>query len=717
MFDTLLKIRKNAFLLTVAMGGFAIILLLPASAAWAEQTAIPGGDEFLEGRRLQQSGAWAASIEHFRAAADVYSLVPDYALYQLAQSALQSGNTELATSSLEELLSRHPDTPIKRTARLELANLYFNTGKSAQAAPLIETILPGTKSNREIIELMLMLAKSHAAANDFAKSDRICWQLIHGWPSSAEALEATKLVKDIDTARRRLAIAEVYSQNKKADEALSILDSLLDDPDAGDLMAEALLVKAQSLEQKAQKKAASDLYDRIIAEYAESSSAATAYFNKGEYKRSLGLPDEALADYAQAAELFPQSHLAPQALWKRAKIFEKADEPNEYIEYEKILRDYPRSSLACSATMYWGVKLYQKRKYADARHVFERLLAADISADANADAAFWIGKCLVAEGNTDSAKVRLAAIIGTYENTYQAFRARSVLQTLAEAQTIYTARKAIEWQDILAFDNRGYVPHDTDSPEKAYEAIEKELSHLNRESLDRLRFLMLNRLSEAKWELEQISGRSSGVNARYALARAQSQAQAHYDAIRTASSLERGQLDQAHAASVQRLRYPLAYSELVGPTTSKYKVDAMLTLAVMREESHFREEIISGSDARGLMQILPSTGEWLAGKIFGPATFNRSLLFRPSMNIELGSYYLRYLLDKFDDNVVLAIVAYNWGEGALGRWMGDSPPSDLDIFIETIPVEEPRRYVKKVLRSFAMYHSLYPPDSLSPQGT
>jgi len=716
MSDTLLKIRKNAFLLTVAVWGFAINLLFSTSIAWAGQAGIPGGDEFLKGRRLQQSGNWAASIEHFRAAADVYSLIPDYALYHLSQSALQSGDTELATSSLEELFNRHPDTPIKRTARIELANLYFNTGKSAQAAPLLETILPGTKSTREIIELMLMLARSHAAADDFAKSDRICWQLIHGWPSSDEALDATGLVKDIDTARRRLAIAEVYSQNKKADEALAILDGLLDDPDAGDLMAEVLLVKAQSLEQKAQRKSASDLYDRIIAEYAESSTAATAYFNKGEYKRSLGLSDEALADYAQTAELFPQSHLAPQALWKRAKIFERADEPNQYIEYEKILRDYPRSPLAYSATMYWGVKLYQKRNYADAHRVFERLLAANLSADANANAAFWIGKCLVAEGKTDSAKVRLAAVIGTYENTYQAFRARSILQTLAEAQTIYTARKAIGWQDILAFDNGGYVPHDTDSPEKAYEAIEKELSHLKRDSLDRLRFLMLNRLSEAKWELQQLAGRSSGVNARYALARAQSQAQAHYDAIRTASSLS-GKLDKSHAASARRLRYPLAYPELVGAKTSKYKVDAMLTLAVMREESHFREEIISGSDARGLMQILPRTGEWLAGKLFGPAMFDRSLLFRPAMNIELGSYYLRYLLDKFDDNVVLAIVAYNWGEGALSRWMGDSPPSDLDVFVETIPVEEPRRYVKKVLRSYAMYHSLYPPDSLSPQGS
>ena len=99
--------------------------------------------------------------------------------------------------------------------------------------------------------------------------------------------------------------------------------------------------------------------------------------------------------------------------------------------------------------------------------------------------------------------------------------------------------------------------------------------------------------------------------------------------------------------------------------------------------------------------------------MFGPASFDRSLLFRPEVNIELGSYYLDYLLDKFDNNVVLALAAYNWGEGNLRRWLDKSPPGDLDVFIESIPADETRRYVKKVLRSYAVYHSLYPADHLA----
>ena len=107
----------------------------------------------------------------------------------------------------------------------------------------------------------------------------------------------------------------------------------------------------------------------------------------------------------------------------------------------------------------------------------------------------------------------------------------------------------------------------------------------------------------------------------------------------------------------------------------------------------------------------------MAGKVFGPANFDMALLFRPAVNIELGSYYLDYLFDRFDNNVVLALAAYNWGEGNLRRWLEKSPPGDLDVFIESIPADETRRYVKKVLRSYAVYHSLYPPDHLKNAGS
>jgi len=181
----------------------------------------------------------------------------------------------------------------------------------------------------------------------------------------------------------------------------------------------------------------------------------------------------------------------------------------------------------------------------------------------------------------------------------------------------------------------------------------------------------------------------------------------YHDSLRLASPLRNSFADSQRAGQIRYLLYPAAYPDLLRASSSKYEVDPLLALAVMREESHFLENTVSSSDACGLMQILPRTGRWLAEQMLEFSSFERSDLFQPSINIELGNYYLRYLLKKFDNNPLLAVAAYNWGETNLRKWLPGAPKDDFDVFVESIPADETRRYVKKVFRSYAIYQSLY----------
>ncbi len=692
-------------------------LLLPtASSAQTERKIIRGGAEFLEGRRLQSTGEWTASIEQFRAAADVYSLVADYALYQMSQSALQLGDTDLSASALKELLGLHPDTPVARIARIELINLLFNTGEKAAAIPYLQAALRDAESSRESAPLTLMLAKAYAASGERSKADSIYWRIIHGRASSPEALEAAGLAGDVDSPEKMLAVAKVYSTNKKSRKALDILEELMIDPTVGPLMPEILFHMAQSHAREKKRQAAADLYSEIITEYPNSSVVAEALFERGKYRRSKGMTSEALEDYGSVVERFPGGGTAALSLRERAKIYEKIGDPREYDQYEWLLSDYPKYDLTTAAVMHWGVKLYSKGDYAGARNVFERLEAADLDKGANADAAFWVAKCTVAEGDTGLAKIQLAGVIKRFEESHAAFRARSILKTLFEAQALYARRHASEWDSLFAYARKPFASLESETAQEAYPSLEKELYGVEQEALERLGFLILNDLPEAKFELAHVSRGISGPNAMYALAWALFHSRAYNDSISTASSLRGRFTKPPRDARVRYLLYPVAYPDIVQAAASRYGVDPMLALAVMREESHFSEESISSADARGLMQIIPRTGEWLAGKVYGPASFDVSQLFRPTVNIELGAYYLRYLLDRFEGNVLFAIAAYNWGEGNFGRWMANSPPSELDVFIENIPADETRRYVKKVLKSYAVYRSLYPPDYLEQTG-
>lgn len=155
------------------------------------------------------------------------------------------------------------------------------------------------------------------------------------------------------------------------------------------------------------------------------------------------------------------------------------------------------------------------------------------------------------------------------------------------------------------------------------------------------------------------------------------------------------------------LIYPIAYSEIISKVSSKYDIDPFLVLAVMREESRYDDEAFSRSGAVGLMQLMPFTAKRMAKISGGEIKIDsRGDIEVPYNNIFLGTAYLRRLIDEFD-SIPLAVAAYNAGGGAVKRWLKASPQLELDEFIEDIPYDETRRYVKKVLRSYFRYISLY----------
>ncbi|WP_226704457.1 transglycosylase SLT domain-containing protein [Microbulbifer elongatus] len=155
------------------------------------------------------------------------------------------------------------------------------------------------------------------------------------------------------------------------------------------------------------------------------------------------------------------------------------------------------------------------------------------------------------------------------------------------------------------------------------------------------------------------------------------------------------------------LRFPLAFSDIVtdvaGRMGKKTALDTYLVLAVARQESHFSHDAKSHAGAMGLMQLLPSTARATARKAGVP--YRRSWdLLNPNTNISLGSYYLNSLLKRFDNNRFLAAAAYNAGPTRVSRWLKDTDKKlPFDVWIETIPYSETRKYVQNVLSYSVIY--------------
>ena len=141
--------------------------------------------------------------------------------------------------------------------------------------------------------------------------------------------------------------------------------------------------------------------------------------------------------------------------------------------------------------------------------------------------------------------------------------------------------------------------------------------------------------------------------------------------------------------TIEEFTLPLRHEDIIRQQAAEKGVPADLIAAVIYAESRFRDQT-SHAGARGLMQITPSTAK-LIEKLSGGQTFRFEDLSDPDINIRYGTFYLRYLIDKFDDNEVAALAAYNAGETNVAAWGGSS------LELDDIPFPETRGYVEDVL--------------------
>lgn len=143
------------------------------------------------------------------------------------------------------------------------------------------------------------------------------------------------------------------------------------------------------------------------------------------------------------------------------------------------------------------------------------------------------------------------------------------------------------------------------------------------------------------------------------------------------------------------LRFPVRHSEQIRKNTDQLNIDPAIILALIRQESMFHNEAVSPTGARGLMQVMPSTAKLIAGKL-DESWLKDNDLFDPEINIRYGSSYFKQLLERFNNHFSLAIAAYNAGPNRIAKWLPATQTIPDDIWIETIPYEETRKYVTAV---------------------
>ena len=158
---------------------------------------------------------------------------------------------------------------------------------------------------------------------------------------------------------------------------------------------------------------------------------------------------------------------------------------------------------------------------------------------------------------------------------------------------------------------------------------------------------------------------------------------------------------------LKQRQYPLKYADLIIKYADQYSVDPFLVASVIFVESRYISDAVSPKGAKGLMQVLPSTGEWAAERIKLDG-YAEDQLFDPEVNIQMGCWYLGFLESQFPDSRELVLASYNGGIGNVKKWLDNKEYSKDGMKLDHIPFRETRNYVIRVQEAYEIYEEVYP---------
>ena len=413
---------------------------------------------------------------------------------------------------------------------------------------------------------------------------------------------------------------------------------------------------------------------RVLARIPASSPLAPA----ASYQRARALlgarqPKGARAVLRQLVRRHPRDTLAGAALVLLADLaIDERRDRDARATLRQVYTRFPNSSYSAQARFRAAVLAFAAGQHRAAANELDSLLALHPSADDGMAARYWMGRALLAIGDTVTAQARWRTVAAEYPMTYYG---------------------------VLASEQLGEPPWAPPAMPDSFEEFESLIDAMNR--VDRLEKLGMD--SEARAELEALANDADSSAERLLttaylmrehglISRA---GQIGWRIIRSSPTAD---------ARAYRLVYPIVHREAIILESRRRNLDPALVAAIIRQESGFNPRATSSAGARGLMQVMPSVGRAVARDLDVPG-WRPALLYQPDINLQLGIRHLEAFISRYEAPYALA--AYNAGESRLRRWLRRPGARDPELFVERIPFTETRDYVRIVLRNRAMYRALY----------
>ncbi len=632
------------------------------------------------------------SVEAKRYAAAIATLQPlgkrlprlaDYAAWFLATAQFESQDYAAVPKALVPVWGQTPPSPLAARAVLLAARAYGHSGETREALDLLRknyATLPQPAGD-------LALATTLIATGDAANAAPYYQRVYYGFPMSAEAAQlddrsapatptlmlgrAQKFLDGGNAARARKEFEAIVTRLGGADRDLARVSLGVADYESKDTLQAQQYLK--SLEVSSPEADAERICYLLLC--------ARRLKNQEAVGNALD----------QLARLYPNSKWRLEALVAAGNHYLTE---NQLESYEPIyracyeaFRSDPRAA-GCHWRVVWGHYL---RRRADAAELLRAHLLLFPASEQASAAMYFLGRLAEASPDVSVARAYYGEIIREYPNYYYTVLARDRLAQLGAGAP---SPGAIDFLRGVSFPARART-------------MNFEPNATAKARLERARMLVSAGLED--WAEGELRFGAQTEDQPNVLARELASLSSPDQAVRYIKRYAPGYLflpiDSA-PLDFWRFAFPIPYRTDLERYSKQNGLDPFLMAALIRQESEFNPKVISRANARGLTQILPSTGRELSRRL-KVKPYSTAQLFQPALNLQLGTLYLKSMSDTLGGRQEVALAAYNAGLTRARDWLSWGDFREPAEFIETVPFTETRNYIQTVLRNADVYRRLY----------
>ena len=640
---------------------------------------------------------YPSAVFHMSAAQARLPKLPDYPAYYSASAHAQAKEFPQTLQVLASMKALALPSPLGPRAVLLEAKALVETGKPADAVRRLReryAELPQPDAD-------LALATAYQANQDLPNAALYYQRVYYQYPASEAAANAGTALASLRESMGaafppatsaqmmergdRWIAAKEYTQARAEFETLTSQLAGLEHDQARVRMGEA--------DDLGRNTPAAYRYLQSL-DLERSEADAERLYYMAECRRRLNEDDGMLETVRLLDKQYPQSPWRLKALVAAANRFVLLNQPDKYVPlFHTAYIKFPSDAQAayCHWKVAFSAHMGRRKEARELLREHVERFPDDVKASA---AIYFLGRQAEADKDYAAARAYYARVQELFANYYYGSLAR---ERLADARIVAAANspKIAAWLAGLALN----APRAAGDPEP---------SPITRQRLDRARLLQSFGFQDwAEAEL-RYGARHDGQPHVIAMELAKT-AKIPYIGMRWMKSLVPDYLStpfEQQPAQFWQYLFPLPYQKDLVKNAKLQNLDPYIVAGLIRQESEFNPAAISHKSAYGLTQILPPTGRELA-KRNGVRKFKTGMLLQPTINLQLGTRYLRGLLDQWGGHWAETLASYNAGKSRVNEWITWDNFREPAEFIETIPFTETREYVQAVLRNAAFYRRLY----------